>query len=70
MLVLGDNLLLWAYVIIFIQSVSVFVGEWPFAIKEFWALFSAQFGNLEVLLYFLKAKQGHVLEKMEKDKWM
>jgi hypothetical protein len=27
-------------------------------------------GNLEVKLYFLKAKQGYIVRKMEEDKWM
>jgi hypothetical protein len=31
---------------------------------------SAQNGNLEVPVYFLKVKQGYTVRKMEKDKWV
>jgi hypothetical protein len=31
---------------------------------------NARNGNLEVPVYFLKAKQGYTLRKTEKDKWI
>jgi hypothetical protein len=31
---------------------------------------SAESGNFEVPVYFLKAKQGYTIKKMGKDKWM
>jgi hypothetical protein len=32
-------------------------------------IYSARNGNVEVPIYFLKAKQGYTVRKMETDKW-